>query len=295
MGSTGFGNGHNSLKALIGAAGIEPATYGLEDECPAFAKPFRCNILQAYWKSIVDDFIAVSFLKIPHLTQRAFLALEAPLYKLKTYEVPTLHTPIPFTVQPEPCGAWPGGYLEYSTPGLSRLWPVHNLPPGPESLRRVELELLSFPRGVARSPLPAELEDAQLVKDYNESALVLADSAKASAALSRRALQHILREKAGVKRGDLSGEIQQVLDSGKLPSDIADNLDAVRNIGNFATHPIKSKASGEIVEVEPNEAEWNLEVLEQLIDFYYVRPAVAKARRDELNAKLAAAGKPAIK
>lgn len=156
-------------------------------------------------------------------------------------------------------------------------------------------DYLARPKNIARSPLPPEVEDPQIVADYNESSLVLSDSAKASAALSRRTLQHILREKAGVKHSDLSKEIQEVLDSNRLPSDIAENLDAVRNIGNFAAHPMKTTRTGEIVDVEPNEAEWNLEVLEQLIDFYYVRPAVAKKKRDELNTKLESLGKPPIK
>ncbi len=72
-------------------------------------------------------------------------------------------------------------------------------------------------------------------------------------------------------------------------------LDAVRNIGNFAAHPLKSQSTGEIVEVEPGEAEWNLEVLEMLFDFYYVQPAHAQKRRDELKKKLADAGKPPMK
>jgi hypothetical protein len=67
---------------------------------------------------------------------------------------------------------------------------------------------------------------------------------------------------------DLSKEIQEVLDSRKLPTEIGENLDAVRNIGNFAAHPLKSTSTGEILDVEPDEAEWNLEVLDQLIDFY---------------------------
>ena len=35
--------------------------------------------------------------------------------------------------------------------------------------------------------------------------------------------------------------------------------------------------------------------LEQIIDFYYVRPAIAKKKRDELNQKLIDAGKSALK
>jgi hypothetical protein len=154
---------------------------------------------------------------------------------------------------------------------------------------------LAYPKGMNRSPLSAEVEDQNVINDYNEATLIIADSPKASAALSRRCLQYILREKAQIKKGDLNDEIQQVLDSAKLSSDIAENLDAVRNIGNFAAHPIKGKSTGEIVEVGSNEAEWNLEVLEQLIDFYYVRPAIAKKKREELNSKLAEAGKPPLK
>lgn len=154
---------------------------------------------------------------------------------------------------------------------------------------------LARPKGIARNPLPPELTDQKITSDYTEACLVLSESAKASAALSRASLQYILRENAGVKHTDLSDEIQQVIDSGKLPSDLADNLDHIRAVGNFASHPIKSKSSGEIVEVEPGEAEWNLDVLEELIDFYYVRPMRAKVKRDSLNAKLADAGKPALK
>jgi len=120
-------------------------------------------------------------------------------------------------------------------------------------------------------------------------------SAKASAALSRRCLQLLLRDEVKVKRQDLSKEIQELLDRGTLPSHIADSLDAVRSIGNFAAHPLKSQSTGEIVPVEVGEAEWNLDVLESLFDFYFVAPALTKARKAVLNKKLSDAGKPALK
>jgi hypothetical protein len=124
---------------------------------------------------------------------------------------------------------------------------------------------------------------------------VLPDSAKASAALSRRCLQNLLREKASVKPGNLADEIQQAIDNGKLPSHLVESIDAIRNIGNFSAHPIKSKSTGEIVPVEPEEAEWNLDVLEALFDFYYVQPALLQAKRDALNKKLSDSGKPPMK
>jgi hypothetical protein len=153
---------------------------------------------------------------------------------------------------------------------------------------------LVHPKGISRSPIPAEIPK-EFATDYREACLVLPDSEKASAALSRRCLQYLLRERAGVKKGDLANEIQQVLDSKQLPGHLAEDLDAVRNIGNFAAHPIKSTNTGEIVDVEPQEAEWSLNLLEGLFDLYFVQPAKAKAKRDALNAKLQGAGKPPMK
>jgi len=150
------------------------------------------------------------------------------------------------------------------------------------------------PKGSNRPPVPVEVPK-NLAEDYTEACLVLSDSLKASAALSRRALQLLLRQVAGVKKGDLANEIQQVLDSKQLPSYLSDSIDAIRNIGNFAAHPLKSTSTGEIIEVEKGEAEWNLEVLEMLFDFYYVQPEKTKQRRAALNLKLGDIGKPTMK
>ena len=150
------------------------------------------------------------------------------------------------------------------------------------------------PKGVSRVALPAEVP-TEFAADYHEACLVLPDSEKASAALSRRCLQNLLREKAAIRKGDLANEIQQVLDSKQLPRHLADDLDAIRNVGNFAAHPLKTTNTGEIVEVEPQEAEWLLNLLEQLLEFYFVQPARARAKRDALNAKLQSMGKPPMK
>ena len=150
------------------------------------------------------------------------------------------------------------------------------------------------PRGSSRPPVPKEVPQ-DIASDYTEACIVLPDSTKASAALSRRCLQHLLRLSANIKKGDLANEIQQVLDSNQLPSYLAESIDAIRNIGNFAAHPLKSTSTGEIVEVELGEAEWNLEVLEMLFDFYYVQPEKTKQRRNALNQKLGTTGKPNMK
>jgi hypothetical protein len=151
-----------------------------------------------------------------------------------------------------------------------------------------------YPKGTARPACPAQVPP-DIAEDYQESCLVLQDSLKASAALSRRCLQHILREAGKVKPSDLNHEIEEVIGRGNLPSHIAELLHAVRHVGNFAAHPMKDTATGNILPVEPGEAELNLEVIEALFDFYHVLPDKNQKRKDELNKKLQAAGKPPIK
>jgi hypothetical protein len=152
---------------------------------------------------------------------------------------------------------------------------------------------MAFPPRASERRLAAEVPDPYK-RDFVEAAAVLPLSPKASAALSRRNLQAIIHDQAGVKGRDLNAEIETLIASQKLPSHIADELHAVRNIGNFAAHPIKSTSSGEIVDVEVGEAEWNLDVLESLFDFYFVEPTKAAQRKAALNKKLKEAGKPTI-
>lgn len=158
----------------------------------------------------------------------------------------------------------------------------------------VLVDVLLWPDTSAR-PVPLEVESAapMLAADFREAVAVFPKSKKASAALSRRCLQFILTHAGGATKKDLADQIDEVLT--KLPSSIADNVDAIRHVGNFAAHPMKSKASGEIVEVEDGEAEWLLDVLEELFGFYYVAPAQASMRRDALNKKLKAMSKPELK
>jgi len=134
---------------------------------------------------------------------------------------------------------------------------------------------------------------APIAQDYLEAAAVLHSSPKASAALSRSCLQAVLREAGKTTQRDLAKQIDEVLPS--LPSFIAGAVDHIRNVGNFAAHQTKSHSTGEVVAVEPGEAEWNLDVLKLLFDHYYVQPAKTKQMRNELNEKLKDAGKRPMK
>lgn len=181
-------------------------------------------------------------------------------------------------------------------------WKVENMtcPECYETIIRIEgydnvnsetiMEEMIYPKITSRSPIPSSVEK-EFVKDYREACLVLKDSPKASAALSRRCLQNIIRKKAGIKERDLSIEIDKVLESNIFPSHLSETIDAIRHFGNFSTHPIEDKDTGSIIDVEAGEAEWLLDILEELFDFYYLQPERIKKRKDALNEKLKKAGK----
>jgi hypothetical protein len=154
--------------------------------------------------------------------------------------------------------------------------------------------ILVYPNTHGRDPLPNEVPK-KYAEEYNEACSVLRNSPKASATLSRRLLQTLLREEAGIHHSDLASEIDEVIERGDLPGRMKESIEAIRRIGNFGAHPIKSKNTAEIVDVEVGEAEWTLDVLESLFDFYFVQPALIKKKKEALNQKLKDAGKPEMK
>jgi hypothetical protein len=154
-----------------------------------------------------------------------------------------------------------------------------------------------FPVGANRGPVPEEVPE-RTAKDYLEACNVLPISAKASVALSRRCLQHMLRSH-GYTAKDLAKEIDLLLNETDplkaLPIRLRETIDAIRNFGNFAAHLNEDKATLEIIDVEPHEADWCLETIEELFEHFYVGPAIAAAKKAALNAKLASGGKPQAK
>lgn len=158
-----------------------------------------------------------------------------------------------------------------------------------QEIRRVPIR----PRSVI-SAIPEEVPE-EYAAEFREACAVLPESPRASAALSRRCLQNVLVNVARATGGDLSKQIQDVIDRRLFRPQLADDLDAVRTVGNFAAHPIKEQNTGEIVPVEPEEAEWLITVIGELFVALFVEPTQAQARRDALNQKLASAGKPPLK
>ena len=140
------------------------------------------------------------------------------------------------------------------------------------------------------SPPPVDESVPESMRiDYGEAWQVLPHSAKASAALSRRILESILDDQ-GYSRGNLNRQIRELLSEKDinriLPVALRDLVDAIRRFGNFSAHPITSSTSAQIIEVEPEEAEWCLKIISALFEHYYVRPAKNAAMLASLNEKL---------
>jgi hypothetical protein len=154
-----------------------------------------------------------------------------------------------------------------------------------------------YPIGANRGPVPPEVP-REIAQDYMEACNVLPISPKASAALARRCLQSMLHAN-GYTAKNLSLEIDLLLNESDpqkaLPRKLRATVDGIRNFGNFAAHPINDVTQLQVIDVEDHEAEWCLEIIEDLFEHFYVGPALAAAKKAQLDAKLKTAGKPASK
>jgi hypothetical protein len=166
-------------------------------------------------------------------------------------------------------------------------------PNGEWSIITIKKEEIIYPNSYIRSIEPEV--PSRYADEYKEACAVLNISPKASAALSRRILQTILREEFHINKKSLDQEIYDFINLKGIPTHLSIAIDAIRNIGNFAAHPLKDTNTGEIVDVEPGEAEWLLDVLDTLFDFTFVQPKKIEERKKKLNEKLSAIGKPPMK
>lgn len=144
--------------------------------------------------------------------------------------------------------------------------------------------ILIFPRVASRPPAPAEVP-ADYAKDFNEACLILTDSPNASGALSRRCLQNLIRHNFNIIKDNLFNEVEELLDRNVIPSYIKEDLHSLRTGGAVAVHPFKDKATSQILDMEPEEAEHLLDVLVALFDFCFVEPKKAEARRKAIEEK----------
>lgn len=116
-----------------------------------------------------------------------------------------------------------------------------------------------------------------VLDDYNEACLIRDLSPKASATLSRRCLQGIIRDYWNIAKPRLVDEIEAIKD--KVDPLTWQAIDAVRHIGNIGAH--MEKDINLIIEVDPQEAGLLIGLIEMLIKDWYV---VRHEREEQLRA-----------
>ena len=120
------------------------------------------------------------------------------------------------------------------------------------------------PRAVVRSfpdYVPQAIRD-----DYREACEIRERSPKASATLSRRCLQGMIRDFWGIQKDRLIDELKAL--QGVVDGATWNAIDALRKLGNIGAH--MEKDVNLMVDVEPREAQLLVEMIETLIHEWYV-------------------------
>ncbi len=102
--------------------------------------------------------------------------------------------------------------------------------------------------------------------DYYEACQIRELSPKASATLSRRCLQGMIRDFWGIAKGRLIDEISEL--EGKIDPLTWKAIDSVRKIGNIGAH--MEKDVNTVIDVEPSEAFLLIGLVETLMQDWYV-------------------------
>ena len=106
----------------------------------------------------------------------------------------------------------------------------------------------------------------QIVNDYNEACSIASLSPKASATLSRRCLQGMIRDFWKIKRRTLYKEIEAI--KGKVEQTTWKAIDGVRKMGNIGAH--MNKNTDLIIDIDPSEAMKLIKLIEILIKDWYI-------------------------
>ncbi len=140
--------------------------------------------------------------------------------------------------------------------------------------------------------LPEEPESLRIA--YRQAIRAMdANAHLAAAAMFRRALQIITREVLGAKRGNLAGELQQVV--GKtykgttVTGNFASNGYVIKEAGNQGAHPDKDP---DLLEFTQQDAEDLQNIFMEIVSELFIAPAAVQKSKAEFLARRKIAVKP---
>jgi len=120
----------------------------------------------------------------------------------------------------------------------------------------------------------------QIKNDYEEACAIFSLSPKASATLSRRCLQGMIRDFCGIQKNRLVDEIDELKKQNKVNSTTMASIDAIRSIGNIGAH--MEKDVNTIIDIDEEEAAILIKLLEDLFQDWYID----RHEREERNMKI---------
>ena len=150
---------------------------------------------------------------------------------------------------------------------------VDGLPAGPGRA----LESWTLRPESSAKPLPDYIP-SPIREDYYEACLIAEKSPKASATLSRRCLQGMIRDYWKINKKTLYEEINALEE--RVDPSTWESIDAVRQVGNIGAH--MEKDINHIVSVDPKEAQLLIGMIEQLVDDWYVQRFERKQRTKDM-------------
>jgi hypothetical protein len=142
------------------------------------------------------------------------------------------------------------------------------------------------PTGSAKAKLSEDVP-ADLAAEYWTANQILPYSEEASAAVSRRLLQRVLASQAGAGYGGLADQIRRAVASPAMPAYLKEALETLAKVAGLESGESKSYRCEALGRVNQGEAEWLLEVLKPLFEFYYVQPARLRRKRYAIEDRIA--------
>jgi len=130
--------------------------------------------------------------------------------------------------------------------------------------------------------------------DYAEATAILDISPRMSAVLSRSLLADLLKTYAGKEQFNLQDRIDAFIADRQHPRYVRDNLHHLREIANFSAHT-QTNDQAIILEIGRDEAEWTLDVIDRLYDYFIISPERDRKMQKQMDERLKEAGRNPIK
>jgi hypothetical protein len=153
----------------------------------------------------------------------------------------------------------------------------------------------SYPARPQTSTRPRLSEDVPLdyADDYHAACQVYFYSPESTAALSRRLLQRLLAAKAGSGDGGLVDQIRRSVLGPDMPAYLKQGLQMYSRLAKLDSEENKSLHPEALAGVQPGEADWLLDVLQSMLELYFVQPARLQRKQNSVEEMVAPPAPPA--